>query len=132
VSSVPPIFLCLLSAVSAIAQTADDRYPIHNLEGKVGFIDARGNESAQGFSESCSCTINLDPEQIEISSGGSQYEPEVGSDAYGLESFKWFANGEVDRKGDRDTWLERLASMRNCDITLYVTDDSADECPESD
>src|SRR2546427_509584 len=27
----------------------------------------------EGFSESCSCTINLDPEQIEISSGGSQY-----------------------------------------------------------
>jgi hypothetical protein len=65
----------------------------------------------QGFSESCSCTINLDPEQIEISSGGSQYDPAVGSDSYGLEPFQWYATGGAERKGDRDRglsgWLTR-------------------------
>ena len=42
-SSAPFVFLFLLSAVGAVAQTVEDRYPI-NREGRVGFIDAQGNE----------------------------------------------------------------------------------------
>ena len=84
----------------------------------------------EGFSESCSCTINLDTEQIEISSGGSQYDPAVGSDSYGMESFQWYATGGAERKGSTDTWLERLAYALNCDNPVYVTDESADGCPE--
>lgn len=85
----------------------------------------------QEFSESCSCTINLDRQQIEINSGGSQYDPAVGSDSQSLESFEWYANGETQHRGNRDTWLERLIYALNCDNTVYVTDESDDGCPES-
>jgi len=34
----------LLSISMALGQTTDERYPIYNKEGKVGFIDAQGNE----------------------------------------------------------------------------------------
>jgi hypothetical protein len=42
VSSASFVFLFLLSVVG-VAQTVEDRYPI-NREGRVGFIDAQGNE----------------------------------------------------------------------------------------
>src|ERR1035437_2658345 len=93
-------------------------------------IEVAHRVSQEGFSESCICTINLDPGQIEISSGGSQCDPAVGSDSYSSESFEWYASGKVARKGDADMWLDRLAYVLSCDNTVYVTDESDDGCPE--
>jgi len=38
------VLVGLLSISMALGQTTDERYPIYNKEGKVGFIDAQGNE----------------------------------------------------------------------------------------
>ena len=43
-SHLPLVLVELLSISMALGQTTDDRYPIYNKEGKVGFIDAQGNE----------------------------------------------------------------------------------------
>jgi len=80
-----------------------------------------------GFSESYSYKIKLDRQRIEISSSGSQSDPAVGSEFFTLESLQWFANGQAEHNGNRDTWLERLAYALARGYTLHVTDESGDK-----
>jgi hypothetical protein len=75
----------------------------------------------EGFSESYRYAVKLDERRIEISSSGSQYDPAIGSDSFSLESLEWYANGQAAHKGNRDTWLERLAYALARDYTLNVT-----------
>jgi hypothetical protein len=79
---------------------------------------------SEEFSESYSYAIKLDPRRIEISSSGSQYDPAVGTDSFILESLTRFADGRTEQRGNRDTWLERLAYALGRDHTLNVTDES--------
>jgi hypothetical protein len=79
------------------------------------------------FSETYSYLIKLDRQGVEIGSSGSQYDPAVGSNSFSLESLKWYADGHVERQGNRDTWLERLAYALARDYTLNVTDESGNK-----
>jgi len=79
-----------------------------------------GNEE---FSESYQYVIKLDPKRIEISSSGSQRDPAVGTKSFDLESLEWQADGQTAHRGNRDTWLERLAYALGRDYTLKVTDE---------
>lgn len=75
-----------------------------------------------GFSESCGCVVYLSAEQIEISAGGSQYDPAVGSDSISHESFEWFPGCACERNGDMDTWLARLAYALDSEHSIDVSD----------
>jgi len=94
-------------------------------------IEVAHRMGGEEFSENYSYAIKLDPQRIEISSSGSQYNPTVGSDSFSLESLKWCANGQSAHKGNRDTWLERLEYALARDHTLNVTDESGDKCKEA-
>jgi len=94
-------------------------------------IEVAHRMGGEGFSESYSYAIRLDERRIEISSSGSQYDPAVGSDSFGLESLKWYANGQAAHQGNRDTWLERLSYALARDHALNVTDKSAGQCTET-
>jgi hypothetical protein len=94
-------------------------------------IEVAHRMGGEGFSESYSYTIQLDQQRIEISSSGSQYDPAVGSNSFGLESLKWYANGQAAHTGNRDTWLERLAYALARDHTLDVTGESGDHGVET-
>jgi len=83
-----------------------------------------------GFSESYSYAIKLARQCIELSSGGTQYDPAVGANSFNLESLKWYANGQAEHQGNRDTWLERLAYALAHEYTVNVRDESADKCGE--
>jgi len=73
------------------------------------------------FSESYRYEVRLDPRRIEITSSGSQCDPEAGSDSFSLESLRWYANGRAAHQGNRDTWLERLSYALARDHTLEVS-----------
>ena len=85
-------------------------------------IEISHRMGGEEFSESYSYLIRLDQQGVEISSSGSQYDPAVGSDSFSLESLKWYATGQVEQKGNRDTWLERLSYALARNYTLNVTD----------
>jgi hypothetical protein len=87
-------------------------------------IEVAHRMGSEEFSESYSYAIKLDPRRIEISSSGSQYDPAVGTDSFILESLTRFADGRTEQRGNRDTWLERLAYALGRDHTLNVTDES--------
>ncbi|MCL4849813.1 MAG: hypothetical protein KJZ78_00340 [Bryobacteraceae bacterium] len=80
-----------------------------------------------GFSESCACVVALSSEQIEISAGGSQYDPAVGSDSISHESFEWYPGSVSEKNGSTDTWLERLIYALDSEHSTDVTDANADE-----
>jgi len=90
-------------------------------------IEVAHRMGGEEFSESYSYLIRLDQQGVEISSSGSQCGPAVGSDSFNLESLKWYANGQVEQKGNRDTWLERLSYALARNYTLNVTDRSGDK-----
>jgi hypothetical protein len=71
--------------------------------------------------ETYSYLVKLDQQGIEISSRGSQHDAAVGSNTFSLESLKWYANGQAEQHGNRDTWLERLSYGLSRDYTLSVT-----------
>ena len=87
-------------------------------------IEVAHRMGGAGFSESYSYKIKLDRQRIAISSSGSQSDPAVGSEFFTLESLQWFANGQSEHNGNRDTWLERLAYALARGYTLHVTDES--------
>jgi hypothetical protein len=87
-------------------------------------IEVAHRMGGEEFSESYSYSIKVDPQRVEIGSSGSQYDPAVGTNSFGLESLTWHANGQVEQKGNRDTWLERLSYALARDYTLNVTDKS--------
>ena len=45
---------------------------------------------------------------------------------------KWYATGQVEQKGNRDTWLERLSYALARNYTLNVTDRSHNSDPSRD
>ena len=94
-------------------------------------IEVAHRMGGEEFSESYSYTVKLDQQRIEIRSSGSQHDPAVGSNSFNLESLEWFANGQVAHKGNRDTWLERLAYALARGHTLNVTDESGDKCTKT-
>jgi hypothetical protein len=87
-------------------------------------IEVAHRMGGEEFSESYSYTIKVDPQRIEIGSSGSQHDPAAGTNSFSLESLTWHANGQVEHKGNRDTWLERLSYALARDHTLNVTDKS--------
>jgi hypothetical protein len=87
-------------------------------------IEVAHRMGGEGFSESYSYAIKLDQRRIEIRSSGSQYDPAIGSNSFGLESLNWYANGQTAHHGNRDIWLERLAYALTRDYTLKITDES--------
>ena len=95
-------------------------------------IEVAHRMGGEEFSESYSYLIRLDQQAVEISSSGSQYHPAVGSDSFNLESLKWYATGQVEQKGNRDTWLERLSYALARNYTLNVTDRSCGSDPSRD
>jgi hypothetical protein len=94
-------------------------------------IEVAHRMGGEEFSESYSYAIKLDQRRIEIGSRGSQYDPAVGSESFGLESLEWHANGQVAYQGNRDTWLERLSYALARDHTLEVTGESGGNCAET-
>lgn len=84
------------------------------------------------FSEISICSICLSPARIEISAGGSQYSPDVGSDSISYEQFIWEMGCEADRVGDMATWLQRLQAILNSNFSLSVTDYNAEPAQEDD
>jgi hypothetical protein len=85
----------------------------------------------QDFSESYSYAIKVDPRRVEIGSTGSQCDPAAGSHSFSLESLTWYANGQVEYQGNRDTWLERLSYALARDYTLTVSGQSGEPCAET-
>ena len=75
------------------------------------------------FSETYRYAIKIDQKRIEISSSGSQHDPAAGTNSFALESLEWDADGQAAHKGNRDSWLERLAYALGRDYTLNVTDE---------
>ena len=82
------------------------------------------------FRESYSYLIKLDAQGVEINSTGSQSGTSVEPNSFSLESLKWYADGQTAHRGNRDTWLERLAYALGRDYTLNVTDESGGKCTE--
>ena len=95
-------------------------------------IEVAHRMGGEEFSESYRYLIRLDQQGVEISSSGSQYGPGVGSDSFNLESLKWYATGQAEHKGNRDTWLERLSYALARNYTLNVTDRSGGSDPSRD
>jgi hypothetical protein len=94
-------------------------------------IEVAHRMGGDGFSESYSYAIKLDQQRIEISSSGSQCDPAVGTNHFGLESLQWYANGQAAHSGNRDTWLERLAYALTRPYTVNVTDESGEKRTET-
>jgi len=94
-------------------------------------IEVTHRMGGDDFSESYSYLIKLDQQGVEISSTGSQSGTAVESNSFSLESLKWYADGHSEQKGNRDTWLERLAYALARDYTLNVTDESGGKLAES-
>jgi hypothetical protein len=90
-------------------------------------IEVAHRMGGEEFSESYSYLIKLNQQGVEIGSSGSQYDAAVGSNTFNLESLKWRPDGQTEHKGNRDTWLERLAYALARDYTLNVTDESGDK-----
>jgi hypothetical protein len=72
-------------------------------------IEVAHRMGGEEFSENYSYLIKLDQGRIEVRSSGSQHDPAIGVNSFGLESLEWFANGQAAHHGNRDTWLERLS-----------------------
>ncbi|MCC6393112.1 MAG: hypothetical protein IT167_21105 [Bryobacterales bacterium] len=96
-----------------------------NIDIRIEIAHRAGDNA--GFSESCACVIALSAEQIEISAGGIQYDPAVGSDSISHESFEWFPGGACERNGNADTWLERLVYALDSEHSTDVTDAFAED-----
>jgi hypothetical protein len=111
-------------AVAALRKLPE---PTPELDVQIEVAHRMGGEE---FSESYSYAIKLDQRRIEIGSSGSQHDPAVGSNSFSLESLKWYADGQTAHRGNRDTWLERLAYALGRDHTLNVTDESGGKCTE--
>ena len=94
-------------------------------------IEVTHRMGGDDFSESYTYLIKLDQQGVEIGSSGSHYGTAVESNSFSLESVKWYADGHSEQKGNRDTWLERLAYALARDYTLNVTDESGDKAAES-
>jgi hypothetical protein len=90
-------------------------------------IEVAHRMGGEEFSESYSYLVKLDQHGAEVTSSGTQYDPAVGSNSFNLESLKWYATGQVEQKGNRDTWLERLSYALARNYTLNVTDRSANK-----
>jgi hypothetical protein len=106
-------------AVAALKKLPD-RVPEVNVE-----IEVTHRMGDAGFSETYNYAIKLDRQRIDISSAGSQYDPDVGATSFSLESLEWHANGQTAHQGNRDTWLERLEYALAHDFTVKVKDESA-------
>ena len=87
-------------------------------------IEIAHRMGGEEFSESYSYTVKIDPRRVEICSSGSQCDPAAGTNSFILESLTWHANGQVEYKGNRGTWLERVSYALARQHTLRVTDES--------
>jgi hypothetical protein len=87
-------------------------------------IEVAHRMGGEEFNESYSYVIKLNQQGVEIGSSGSQFDAAAGSNSFSLESVEWYADGHAEHKGNRDTWLERLAYALARDYTLNVTDES--------
>jgi hypothetical protein len=87
-------------------------------------IEVAHRMGGEEFNESYSYVIKLNQQGVEIGSSGTQFDAAAGSNSFSLESVKWYADGHAEHKGNRDTWLERLAYALARDYTLNVTDES--------
>ena len=87
-------------------------------------IEIAHRMGGEEFSESYSYTVKIDPRRVEICSSGSQCDPAAGTNSFILESLTWHANGQVEYKGNRGTWLERVSYALARQHTLRVTDQS--------
>ncbi len=85
-------------------------------------IEVAHRMGGDGFSENYTYAIKLDRQRIDISSAGSQHDPEIGATSFSPESLQWDANGQTAHQGNRDTWLERLDYALAHEYTVNVKD----------
>jgi hypothetical protein len=93
-------------------------------------IEVSHGMGGEGFRESYCYGIKVDPQQIELSSSGTQGDPAAGSSSFTLESLQWYANGQAQHQGNRDIWMERLAYALGRKYSVKVADGSGDKSTE--